>query len=490
MTKQTINNGETLGVIRGKLNSNDSELYDNMVTAADVLTKNNTVVYTPTANYHPTTKLYTDQLWTNWHAVYNPQSIDADVFDRDNHTGTLAPAVINTDTNNRFVSDAEKATWNSKEDAIGTKNTAFNKNFGTVAGTVAYGDHTHNKSEIGLGNVDNTSDLNKPVSTAQQTALDGKLNKTVAEFTPQISAPTHAEGKVYYDDDYHALAIQNDISGSPYRPGISLHMRVVNKTGSTIAAGRAVRHDGVDVTTGLPKIIMAQADTVEHAQVLGITYNAINNDAVGLIAIAGPVNSFDTTSYPVGVPLYLSDTVAGDYSSTPPDIVTQVGGVLTSDPSGRMQVSIVNLLTFPVLLGILQTLPDTYTLSGTGSYEDMDNYSVNSSVGLPVVASTGRMTLPNTGWYRLTLNVTITLTAASPGGDVVNFRLYNVTQSTVAASTTVTVTSAVLTESRSFTIPFYASSNDQVVMQVGSADSSADLTFGVASFDIESVHIN
>ena len=34
------------------------------------------------------------------------------------------------------------------------------------------------KSNIGLGNVDNTSDANKPVSTAQQTALDAKQNKT------------------------------------------------------------------------------------------------------------------------------------------------------------------------------------------------------------------------------------------------------------------------------------------------------------------------
>lgn len=34
------------------------------------------------------------------------------------------------------------------------------------------------KSDVGLGNVDNTSDANKPVSTATQTALDGKVNTT------------------------------------------------------------------------------------------------------------------------------------------------------------------------------------------------------------------------------------------------------------------------------------------------------------------------
>ena len=34
------------------------------------------------------------------------------------------------------------------------------------------------KSDVGLGNVDNTSDVNKPISTATQTALDGKVDNT------------------------------------------------------------------------------------------------------------------------------------------------------------------------------------------------------------------------------------------------------------------------------------------------------------------------
>src|SRR3546814_5676288 len=35
------------------------------------------------------------------------------------------------------------------------------------------------KGDVGLGNVDNTSDANKPVSSAQQTALDLKINKSI-----------------------------------------------------------------------------------------------------------------------------------------------------------------------------------------------------------------------------------------------------------------------------------------------------------------------
>lgn len=36
--------------------------------------------------------------------------------------------------------------------------------------------HSVTKSQVGLGNVDNTSDLNKPISTATQSALDAKAN--------------------------------------------------------------------------------------------------------------------------------------------------------------------------------------------------------------------------------------------------------------------------------------------------------------------------
>ncbi|RKD19018.1 hypothetical protein BCY91_14165 [Pelobium manganitolerans] len=56
-----------------------------------------------------------------------------------------------------------------------------NNNVTSVAGKV--GAVTLNKSDVGLGNVDNTSDLAKPVSTATQTALDGKANANGSNAT-------------------------------------------------------------------------------------------------------------------------------------------------------------------------------------------------------------------------------------------------------------------------------------------------------------------
>jgi hypothetical protein len=46
----------------------------------------------------------------------------------------------------------------------------------TVNSHALSSDVTVSKSDVGLGNADNTSDANKPVSTAQQTALDLKAN--------------------------------------------------------------------------------------------------------------------------------------------------------------------------------------------------------------------------------------------------------------------------------------------------------------------------
>lgn len=53
--------------------------------------------------------------------------------------------------------------------------------------------HTHTKDQVGLDQVDNTSDINKPISNATQEALDD-INKTISELTPKEHAFTHMTG--------------------------------------------------------------------------------------------------------------------------------------------------------------------------------------------------------------------------------------------------------------------------------------------------------
>ena len=72
----------------------------------------------------------------------------------------------------------------------GTTDDALYLNYGTTnpvyvngSNAVYHGGNKPTKSDVGLANVDNTSDLNKPISTATQTALDGKLSLTGGTLT-------------------------------------------------------------------------------------------------------------------------------------------------------------------------------------------------------------------------------------------------------------------------------------------------------------------
>ena len=93
--------------------------------------------------------------------------------------------------------------------------TSFNNRTGAVIPQA--GDYT--KTDVGLGNVDNTADLDKPVSTATQTELNKKINATekgaangVAGLDangkiPSSQLPTFSE--VAFSGDY------NDLSNTP-----------------------------------------------------------------------------------------------------------------------------------------------------------------------------------------------------------------------------------------------------------------------------------
>jgi len=71
---------------------------------------------------------------------------------------------------------------------------------------------TLTSADVGLGNADNTADADKPVSTAQQTALNGKANIASPVFTGTPTAPTPAA-----DDNSNKLAttayVQTEIAG-------------------------------------------------------------------------------------------------------------------------------------------------------------------------------------------------------------------------------------------------------------------------------------
>ena len=108
-------------------------------------------------------------------------------------------------------------------------------------------------SDVGLGNVDNTSDLNKPISTATQTALDGKVDD--AQVLTNVPA-----GAVFTDTVYDDTDVQNDIATLEAQD-IAFNAQqtaqdglIATNTAKVSADGSIDTHSDVDVTTNPPNV--------------------------------------------------------------------------------------------------------------------------------------------------------------------------------------------------------------------------------------------
>ena len=118
---------------------------------------------------------------------------------------------------------------------------------GTVSGI--------SKSMVGLGNVDNTSDANKPVSTATQTALDAKLSLAGGTMTGALTlsgAPTqdaHAATKAYVDN---------------VSAGINFHQPVRVATTGNITLSGTQTIDGVSLSVGDRVLVKDQTTQTQN----------------------------------------------------------------------------------------------------------------------------------------------------------------------------------------------------------------------------------
>lgn len=105
------------------------------------------------------------------------------------------------------TSDANKPISTATQSALNDKASTTSLNAHT---SDTNNPHAVTKTQVGLGNVDNTSDVNKPISTATQTALNAKqdslgftpenvLNKSTSVTTDQASNTKYPSVKAVYD---------------------------------------------------------------------------------------------------------------------------------------------------------------------------------------------------------------------------------------------------------------------------------------------------
>lgn len=105
--------------------------------------------------------------------------------------------------------------------------------------------HEVNKVQVGLGNVDNTSDANKPISTATQTALNGKFSATDGNALKQRvdNIPELVATDITVDSDNDSVNISLDktsiVDGTLSGTTININSATASKAGILVPTDKS-----------------------------------------------------------------------------------------------------------------------------------------------------------------------------------------------------------------------------------------------------------
>ena len=174
--------------------SSSNQLADKSFVNSSVAT--NTANFIGTFNSIEELEAYSGTVTNNDYAfVVSTDAAGNTVYNRYKYTTATTPASWQFEyalNNSSFTSDQ----WAAINSGATTTNIGqIATNTSTISGHIANKNNPHEvtKAQVGLGNVDNTSDANKPVSTAQQTALDLKANS--ADVYTKTAADTLLSAK-------------------------------------------------------------------------------------------------------------------------------------------------------------------------------------------------------------------------------------------------------------------------------------------------------
>jgi uncharacterized protein (TIGR02145 family) len=319
---------------------------------------------------------------------------------------------------------------------------------GTVTGVT--------KTMVDLGNVDNTSDLNKPLSTATQTALDLKenaSNKSDASLgTSTILYPTQNAVKTYVDLQVSTgapdatssvkgkIQLTGELGGtasSPTVPGLALKAPLSNPafTGTVTGVTKTMVDLGnVDNTSDLNKPVSTATQTA-----LDLKENASNKSdaSLGTSTILYPTQNAVKTYVDLQVSTGAPDATSSVKGKI--QLTGELGGTASSPtvPGLALKAPLSNPAFTGTVTGVTKTMVDLGNVDNTSDLNKPVSTATQTALDLklnrsdfPSGSNTGNILYWNgTGWVNL-----------APGQNGQALILVNGIPSWSTLSTTVTVT--------------------------------------------------
>lgn len=203
-------------------------------------------------------------------------------------------------------------------------------NAATVANHLANRSNPHNvtAAQLGLGNVTNTSDTNKPV-----------IGFNIANIT------TPTIGQLAWNQDEQTLDL--GLGNVTLQIGQETQIPVVNNTANTIPNGHVVMSTGTLGNSGRITIALANVAQGEAMRLVGITTTDIPAGAQGVVTVFGKVRDINTTGTAYGETwvdgdiLYVKPNNAGALTKVVPtdtEIKVPIATVIKAHTNGTIFV--------------------------------------------------------------------------------------------------------------------------------------------------------
>lgn len=311
-------------------------------------------------------------------------------------------------------------------------------------------------------------------------ALD-KVTLTDVTATP----PAWVSGQMFFADG--GFNIHGEFDGVTQQIGEEQYIKVTNISGATIANGKPVRFAGLSASS--PTIELAIASSFQTSAIMGVTTMDIPDGETGLVTTFGLVSDIDTDGLTPGGHVYLSDTVPGGFTNDRPSIVTCIGSTMVADLAvGQLFVAPENNKVLPT---IYAELADGSTIINFTPlvYTPVGNYATDDSLVLTTDAVNGRINLPAnvSGKYRVSISLVANFDIIGNTNELMTLGIHDGTGFIKEITTDIIRNGT----SWSYSASIFATLSEltSYQLQVNSSTALSNVSWPIAEFNTESVHL-